>query len=118
MDNLINNIVHIAGILWQFYVIGSVIFTTFFIWGLRNFTKNKNAGPESINKAHLKENAVAVYVQEVNKCFYVYEYASNNFIAQGFTKDEMWINAKKKFPTKDFVVEGPNGEAILVSNIK
>lgn len=117
MDNLINSITNILSIAWQFYVIGSVMFTTFFIWGLINFIKIKISGQGPNDTAWLKEHAVAVYVQEVNECFYVYEYASNNFIAQGLTKDEMWDNAKKKFPTKDFIIKGPNGEAIMVTNI-
>lgn len=110
-------ILSILKTIWDFYVVGSVIFTTFFIWGLTNFVKEKKATSSNEMK-HLKERAIAVYVQEINNCFYVHEYATNNFIAQGNTKDEMWSNAKKKFPTKDFVVEGPNGEAILVTNIK
>jgi hypothetical protein len=113
METLLN----ILSTLWHFYVVGSVIFTTCFLWGLSNFIgdkkKEKTAGAK-----HLKENALAVYVQEVNNCYYVYNYVNNHFIAQGLTQDEMWLNAKKKFPNKDFVIEGPDGEAILVTNIK
>jgi hypothetical protein len=113
METLLN----ILSTLWHFYVVGSVIFTTCFIWGLSGFISDKKKQEKNSAIKYLKENAVAVYIQEVNNCFYVYEFHTNNFIAQGLTKDEMWVNAKKKYPTKDFVIEGPDGEAIVVTNI-
>lgn len=116
-----NTIISILQTIWEFYVIGSVIFTTCFIWGLHKYISEKNndgIDSKQSEMKYLKDNAIAVYLQEINNCFYLYEYATNNFIAQGLTQEEMWLNAKKKFPTKDFVIEGPDGKAILVTNIK
>lgn len=111
-------ILNILATLWHFYVVGCVIFTTCFIWGLTGFISDKKKKEKDSALKYIQENALAVYIQEVNDCFYVYEFNNNHFIAQGLTQEEMWLNAKKKYPTKDFVIEGPNGEAILVSNIK
>lgn len=102
--------------LLQVYIIISVTFTTFFLIGLiRNLRKvlKKEETVEAFEK--VKNQIKLVYLEQVGDAYYLYDKATNNFIAQGVTEDEMWTNAALTFPNKEFIIAGENGKAVLVS---
>ena len=101
---------------WTVYVYLCVGFATFFLVGLiRNLYKvfSKKYTDELVER--IKNHIKVVYTEQVDNAYYLYETTTNNFIAQGPTEDEMWANAKLIFPAREFVIEGENGVAILVS---
>ena len=102
--------------LLQTYIFISVTFTTFFLFGLirelRKKLKNKDT-EELIEK--VKHHLKVVYKEQIGDAHYLYEQTTHNFIAQGSTEDEMWENAHLTFPKQEFIIEGKNGEAVLVS---
>lgn len=102
--------------LLQTYIFISVTFTTFFLFGLvrelRKKLKNKDT-EELIEK--VKNHLKVVYKEQIGDAHYLYEQTTHNFIAQGTTEDEMWANAKLTCPQQEFIIEGENGQAILVS---
>ena len=98
------------------YISICVTFTTFFLFGLvrelRKKLSNKDT-EELISK--VKDHLKVVYKEQIGDAHYLYEQTTHNFIAQGSTEDEMWENAHLTFPTQEFIIEGENGQAILVS---
>lgn len=98
------------------YVGVSVAFTTFFLFGLirhlRSRLKEKDTA-ELLEK--VKNHIKVVYKEQVGDVYYLYDKTTNNFIAQGTTEDEMWANAHLTFPKQEFIIEGDNGQAVLVS---
>lgn len=102
--------------IWAVYTFLCVGFTTFFLIGLiRNLRKafNEKATEELVEK--VKDHLKVVYKEQVGDVHYLYEKVSNQFIAQGATEDEMWANAHLTCPSQEFIIEGENGKAILVS---
>lgn len=102
--------------IWTVYLYFSAGFTTFFLIGLyRNLRKafKEKETEELIEK--VKDHLKVVYVEQVCGVYHLYEKVSNQFIAQGYTEDEMWANAHLTFPKQEFIIEGENGKAILVS---
>lgn len=100
----------------QIYIFICCAFTTFFLFGLiRNLRRTlKNKTTEEL-VSELQQHIKVVYKERVGDVHYLYDKVSNNFIAQGTTEDEMWANAKLTFPKQEFIIEGDNGEAVLVS---
>ena len=102
--------------LLNIYIVISVAFTTFFLFGLighlRDKFKEKNT-EELLKK--VKDHLKVVYVEQDCGMYHLYEKVSDRFIAQGYTEDEMWANAHLTFPKQEFIIEGENGKAILVS---
>lgn len=102
--------------LLQTYIFISVAFTTFFLIGLiRNLHKalKKDDTAEVLEK--VKNQLKLVYIEQDCGMFHLYDKTTNCFIAQGYTEDEMWATAKLNFPKQEFIIEGENGKAILVS---
>ena len=104
--------------IWDFYVIGCVIFTTFFLVGLIRAIRAKFKDNDTSDLVEQLQNHIkVVYVEQVCGMYHLYDKINNSFIAQGYTEDEMWRNAHLTFPKKDFIIEGENGKAVLV-NVK
>lgn len=102
--------------IWTGYLYVSAGFTTFFLVGLiRNLRRvfKEKATEELVEK--VKDHLKVVYVEQVCGMYHLYEKVSNQFIAQGYTEDEMWEQAHLTFPKQEFIIEGENGKAILVS---
>lgn len=102
--------------LLQTYIFISVTFTTFFLFGLvRELRRKLNDKDTEELLEKVKEHIKVVYLERIGNTHYLYEKVSNRFIAQGSTEDEMWENAHLTFPQQEFIIEGENGQAILVS---
>ena len=102
--------------IWTVYLYFSAGFTTFFLFGLIKHLREKlkeKRTEELIEK--VKDHLKVVYVEQVCGVYHLYDKVSNRFIAQGYTEDEMWANAHLTFPKQEFIIEGENGKAILVS---
>lgn len=102
--------------IWAVYTFLCVGFTTFFLIGLyRNLRKelNNKVTQEVLDK--VKDHLKVVYVEQVCGMYHLYDKISDSFIAQGYTEDEMWANAHLTFPKQEFIIEGENGKAVLVS---
>ena len=101
----------------QVYICISCAFTTFFLFGLighlRDRLKDKKTDEALIEK--VKNHLKVVYMEEDCGIFHLYDKTTNLFIAQGYTEDEMWANAHLTFPKQEFIIEGENGKAVLVS---
>lgn len=100
----------------QTYTFISVVFTTFFIIHVIKSIRNELSSDE-ITDEEIANLIKLVYVEKVGNVNYLYDGITNAFITQAESEDEMWANAKKRFPDKEFIVEGKNGEAVLV-NVK
>jgi len=102
--------------LLQAYIAISVTFTTFFLFGLirelRKKFKEKDT-EELLEK--VKNHLKVVYIEQDCGIFHLYDKTTNLFLAQGYTEDEMWANAHLTFPKQEFIIEGENGKAVLVS---
>lgn len=98
------------------YISICVTFTTFFLFGLVRELRKKLSNKDTEELlAKVKEHIKVVYVEQVCGMFHLYDKTTNKFIAQGYTEDEMWENAHLTFPKQEFIIEGENGKAILVS---
>ena len=95
------------------YVVVSVTFTTFFLFGLVRELRKKLKKEDAVDD--IKKAIKLVYIEKVGDVSYLYDGLSHTFITQAHTEDEMWANAKSIFPDKDFIISGEKGEAILVS---
>ena len=102
--------------IWTVYIYFCAGFTTFFLFGLvrhlRKELKEKRT-EELVEK--VKDHLKVVFIERIGDVHYLYEKTTNRFIAQGPTEDEMWANAHLTFPAQEFIIEGENGKAILVS---
>ena len=100
----------------QVYIFISVTFTTFFLFGLiRELRKKLKLKDTEEVLERVKNHLKVVYKEQIGNTYYLYEQTTHNFIAQGPTEDEMWANAHLTFPSQEFIIEGENGKAILVS---
>ena len=102
--------------IWTVYTYLCVGFTTFFLFDLvghlRDNLKEKQT-EELLEK--VKDHLKVVFIERVGEAHYLYEKTTNRFIAQGPSEDEMWANAHSTFPAQQFIIEGENGKAVLVS---
>ena len=105
----------LQGIL-QAYTFISVVFTTFFLIGLVKSIR-RELGDKELTDEEIAAVIKLVYVEKVGDVNYLYDGITNAFITQAATEDEMWANAKRRFPDKEFIVKGKDGEAVLV-NVK
>ena len=106
----------ILQVIWEFYVIGCITFTTLFLVGLiRHLRVKLKENDKSELVEQLQNHIKVVYVEQVCGMYHLYDKINNSFIAQGYTEDEMWYNAHLTFPKKDFIIEGENGKAVLVN---
>jgi Na+-transporting methylmalonyl-CoA/oxaloacetate decarboxylase gamma subunit len=48
------------------------------------------------------ENVIQINIEKHNNVFYVYDKETNEFMAQGSSKDEVETNLKKRYPGKSF----------------
>ena len=102
--------------IWTVYTFLCVGFTTFFLIGLvRNLRKAFSDKDTEELLEKVRDHLKVVFIERVGDTHYLYEKVSNQFIAQGPTEDEMWANAHLTFPAQEFIIEGENGKAILVS---
>ena len=102
--------------IWTVYTLLCVGFTTLFLIGLiRNLRKVfKEKDTEKLLE-QVRDHLKVVYKEQEGDVHYLYEKVSNQFIAKGATEDEMWEQAHLTFPSQEFIIEGENGKAILVS---
>jgi hypothetical protein len=101
----------ILQIIWDFYVIGCITFTTIFLFNLIRHLRKAVATRETFDE--IRQQIKLVYTEHVGDAYYLYDH-SNQFIAHGATEDEMWTKAKLLFPTKEFIIEGKDGKAVIV----
>lgn len=102
----------------QVYTFISVVFTTIFLIGLiKNIRKALNGDDVENLVEQLKDHIKLVYTERVGDAYYLYDQSTKHFIAQGHTEQEMWQQARLRYPTKDFIIEGENGNAVIV-NVK
>jgi hypothetical protein len=86
------------------------------LFGLIRQLRKRFSSKETENLIEkVKEQLKVVYKEQVGDVHYLYEKTTNSFVAQGLTEDEMWANAHLTFPTQEFIIEGENGKAVLVS---
>jgi hypothetical protein len=48
------------------------------------------------------EESIQITIEKHNNTFYVYDRETNEFMAQGSTKDEVETNLRKRYPGKSF----------------
>lgn len=97
------------------YTFISVAFTTMFLIGLVKSIRKElkgNDAEEFMEK--FKDHIKLVYKEQVGDAYYLYDQSTKHFIAQGNTEQEMWRQAKLRYPTKEFIIEGDNGNAVHV----
>jgi hypothetical protein len=102
--------------IWTVYTTACIIFTTMFLIGLfRSLRKALGSKETEELVEKLQQHIKVVYVEQVCGMYHLYDKINNSFIAQGYTEDEMWTNAHLTFPKQEFIIEGENGNAVLVS---
>ena len=52
--------------------------------------------------AEQDEESIQITIEKHNNVFYVYDRETNEFMAQGSTKDEVETNLQKRYPGKSF----------------
>ena len=52
--------------------------------------------------AEQDEDSIQITIEKHNNVFYVYDRETNEFMAQGSTKDEVENNLRKRYPGKSF----------------
>jgi hypothetical protein len=50
----------------------------------------------------VEESVIQISIEKHNNVFYVYDKETNEFMAQGSSKDEVETNLKKRYPGKSF----------------
>ena len=50
------------------------------------------------------ESAVWVYIEQVDEQFRLYGTVAGDYISSGTSKEEMWINAGKRYPKQQFLL--------------
>jgi len=106
----------ILNALLQTYIFISVTFTTFFLIGLIRKLRKKLSDKDTEELIEKVKNQLKlVYIEQDCGMFHLYDKTTNCFMAQGYTEDEMWATAKLNFPKQEFIIEGENGKAVLVS---
>ena len=110
----------IMSILFNILVVYAVICTvatTLFLFGLAKHLRRELGTKETVEK--LKTSIKLVYVEKVDDICYMYDGLTHNFITQADTEEQMWTNAKLRFPDKEFIIRGDSGNATVVSvNVK
>lgn len=99
--------------IWDFYVIGCVAFTSFFLLGLTRHLRKAVKAKEFVEE--IRDQIKLVYSEHVGNAYYLYDH-TDQFIAQGSTEEEMWAKAKSLFPKKEFITRGEKGEAVVVKD--
>ena len=56
---------------------------------------------ESVER-QVEENVIQINIEKHNDMFYVYDRETNEFMAQGSSKDEVETNLRKRYPGKSF----------------
>jgi len=56
---------------------------------------------ESVER-QVEENVIQINIEKHNDMFYVYDRETNEFMAQGSSKDEVETNLQKRYPGKRF----------------
>ncbi len=106
----------LLNILTVYAVICTVLCTVFFVKlviHLRKRLKDTEVLQE------IKKGIKLVYVERVDDICYMYDGLTHNFITQAETEEQMWTNAKLRFPDKEFIIRGNSGNATVVSvNVK
>lgn len=97
-------------------VICTVLCTIFFV-NLTIHLRKRFKDNEVLEE--IKKGIKLVYVEKVDDICYMYDGLTHNFITQAATEEEMWANAKLRFPDKEFIIRGNSGNATVVSvNVK
>ena len=103
--------------IWTVYTFLCVGFTTFFLIGLARSLRTALKTEKTVKD--IKQSIKLVYIEKANDICYMYDGLTNSFITQAATEDEMWRNAKLRFPDKEFIIKGDSGNATVVSvNVK
>ena len=107
-------------ILYSIFIVYATICTvatTLFLFGLAKHLRKELGAKDTVEK--LKTSIKLVYVEKVDDICYMYDGLTHNFITQADTEEEMWTNAKLRFPDKEFIIRGDSGNATVVSvNVK
>lgn len=97
-------------------VICTVLCTIFFI-GLGKHLRKAFKNEETVEE--IRRSIKLVYVEKVDDICYMYDGLTHNFITQANTEEQLWTNAKLRFPDKEFIIRGNSGNATVVSvNVK
>ena len=87
---------NILNALFTAYVtVSTICFTVFLVGLIRNIRKEIDIvkGVDTV-----KKTMKLVYVEQVAGMFHMYDIATNSFICQAYTEEELWEIAKNKFP--------------------
>lgn len=102
----------LLNVLVVYAVICTVLCTIFFI-GLVKHLRKAFKTEETVN--NIKQSIKLVYVEKVNNINYLYDGITHTFITQAESEEQMWLNAKLRFPNKEFIIRGDDDKAVLVS---
>lgn len=94
------------------YAVICTILTTLFLIGLVKNLRRVLGASTTIEE--IRDHIKLVYTEQVGNAHYLYDH-TNRFITQGNTEEEMWTKAKLLFPKKEFIMQGEDGKAMLVS---
>lgn len=53
----------------------------------------------------IKQNCKVVYVETVGNVHLMYDHITGNFVCQANTEDDLWQQAKLRFPGKEFIIK-------------
>lgn len=95
-----------------FFLVFCVLFTINFIYAIVKAVREETALKDTVET--LKTSFKLVYIEKTDGITFLYDQLTNNFIAQGRTDEEAWARAKERFPNKEFLVKGTNGNAVHV----
>lgn len=107
------NIMEFLQSILQVYAFISVAFTTFFLIHVVRSIR-KDLAKENAEENPAKDILESVYLEKVGDISYLYDSATNKFIAQGNTNTELWANVAAMFPDKEFLVKTPDGQLNVV----
>lgn len=100
-----------------FYAVICTVLCTLFFFGLAKHVRKALKKEDSVEQ--IRKSIKLVYIEKVDDINYMYDGLTHNFITQADTEEQMWTNAKLRFPDKEFIIRGESGNATVVSvNVK
>ena len=95
------------------YAVICTVLCSFFFVGLFKHLRKELGDKKVINE--IKQSIKLVYIEKVDNICYMYDGLTNSFITQAATEEELWRNAKLRYPNKEFIIKGNNGNAVVVN---